>query len=517
MKNYFKPKAWLIMILMLIIAIGFSSAVVYFEFGLEKNIKITRASAADNVTGWAWNANTGWISFNCDHTTDGTSPPINTCGTSEYGVKIDLVTGDFSGYAWSSSVGWISFNRSDTGDPPDQPYKNGVEIANNNSAGVVDGWARILSFKPSSGVDDNNGWVKLRKFPADGGSDYGVTINPATSEFSGWAWNANDGGAGGIGWISFNSTDCDKNGNSFVDSNIITNGCNGNDDSSTPVINYKVIGNINSPPTAINLTAPNWSYNDARTNALYANLKFSFVDTDAGSFANKYQIIVTRAEDNFVVLNTGECTGAGVPSADCKIDNSICMKNGVIGCIDSTKCVCQFPLQAELNYGAGYKWSVQVWDNHGAASVPAQYDCSIPTNCNGTGKDTDNNDGVVATFTTYKHKFPLPNATWFPLNPSRGEEVEFTDDSRRYFSAPKDPTNPELCTAATCDWSWKINGIEVANVQNPTIIFDSTGVVNVKLTVTDETDTGNTPYYNEKTLDVDVNANLPGWKEVKPE
>src|SRR3989339_1600164 len=109
MKDYFKPKTWLIAILMFVVALGLSSALVYYEFGLEKNIKITRASADDNVSGWGWSSNIGWIGFNstdCNIDGDliyeganegnpaGSTPAPIGCPTSgavnDYGVKIDL-------------------------------------------------------------------------------------------------------------------------------------------------------------------------------------------------------------------------------------------------------------------------------------------------------------------------------------------------------------------------------------------------------------------------------------------
>ncbi len=70
-----------------------------------------------NLSGWAWNDAIGWISFTCDHTSDGTSPPdnVNTCGTSNYQVAISGANGDFSGWAWNDIVGWISFNCNNSG------------------------------------------------------------------------------------------------------------------------------------------------------------------------------------------------------------------------------------------------------------------------------------------------------------------------------------------------------------------------------------------------------------------
>jgi len=43
----------------------------------------------------------GWISFSCDNT--------GSCGTVDYGVAIDPVTGEFSGLSWGENIGWITF------------------------------------------------------------------------------------------------------------------------------------------------------------------------------------------------------------------------------------------------------------------------------------------------------------------------------------------------------------------------------------------------------------------------
>ncbi len=73
-----------------------------------------------NLAGWAWNDNIGWVSFSCDHMSDGTVPAVTTCGNANYGVTIDP-SGDFHGWAWNDVVGWISFNASESGSSV--PYK----------------------------------------------------------------------------------------------------------------------------------------------------------------------------------------------------------------------------------------------------------------------------------------------------------------------------------------------------------------------------------------------------------
>src|SRR3989338_169857 len=61
------------------------------------------AGTNDNLSGFAWSSNTGWISFNS--TNQGTG--------ANYGVTV-AKNGDMSGYAWSSNIGWISFEDGDT-------------------------------------------------------------------------------------------------------------------------------------------------------------------------------------------------------------------------------------------------------------------------------------------------------------------------------------------------------------------------------------------------------------------
>lgn len=474
MKDYLKPKTWLLTILMVMTAFGLSLAVVYYEFGFRPNVKVTSADSNNNVSGWAWNSNTGWISFNCT----GDTPP---CADSNYGVSIDANTGNFSGYAWSSSVGWISFNRSDTGNPPGQPYQNGGgsdPIAGyNSSTGTVDGWAKILSLGA-------NGWIKLRKFPSDGGADYGVSI--ASGNFSGWAWNANDSGGGGIGWISFNCAG-------------ETPACSGT--------NYKVVANLNSSPTATNQTAPNWSYFQAgQSGALNAYLDWTFSDPDAGASESAYQIIVnTQNNTNSPFFDSGKCTAL--------ILGGKCTAGPGAG---------QFPLQLALSnisqslaYNTSYYWWVEVWDNNGMTSGLTQYNVSQDT-------PLEADDNANKTFTTYKHEFPRPLASWFPANPSRGEEVKFIATSSQRFSSGA-PATPVNCQNSTCSWLWTLppnanfktgyNGTASTTV----IIFNGTGTNAVTLTVTDQGDTGNTSYYSQISIPININVVLPKWKEVKPE
>ncbi len=51
-------------------------------------------------------------------------------------------------------------------------------------------------------------------------AEYGVELNPSSLEFEEWAWGGNPTDAinkGVIGWVSFNSTNCDSNGDGLTD------------------------------------------------------------------------------------------------------------------------------------------------------------------------------------------------------------------------------------------------------------------------------------------------------------
>ncbi len=146
-------------------------------------LPVARASSNDNITGYAWSDNIGWISFNC---TDGGVGQSDICSTSEYGVSIGG-DNELVGYAWSDNIGWISFNESDLVGCPKGTCK--AKLVGNS----LEGWARVLS--PGGGWD---GWISLSKQSA-GVIDYGVTLDEDNLIFEGYAW-----GDEVVGWIDFN-------------------------------------------------------------------------------------------------------------------------------------------------------------------------------------------------------------------------------------------------------------------------------------------------------------------------
>ncbi len=197
-KNLLKSKNKKFLLASILITASLAGLWSYFNFSLL-NVKTVQAGSSQNVYGFAWSGNIGWISFN--NTSGG--------GAINYGVNMDVSTGDFSGYAWSENTGWVSFNRSDTGNPPAAPFNGGSgPIAQLNwGAGTVTGWARVLSL--ANGAD--GGWIKMA------GQTYQIRLSG--DEFMGFAW-----GEDSIGWISFNSKNCDVDGDGVYEGSGETGG-----------------------------------------------------------------------------------------------------------------------------------------------------------------------------------------------------------------------------------------------------------------------------------------------------
>ncbi|MBI5078327.1 MAG: hypothetical protein HZB11_03145 [Candidatus Yonathbacteria bacterium] len=188
-----------------ILAIVIITGIGYMVYTANPSSVVTpkaEAGTGENVSGYIWSENIGWISLNS--TTDGSAV--------SYGVNISPMTGTgtFSGNAWNSNIGWISFDRTATGNPPSAPFNGGSgPIAQVDwSTGAVTGWARALSacqnnlvdaFGNCTGSGAGNaaggwdGWIQLSGTWANG-----VVVNTVTGIFSGYAW-----GDIVTGWIDF--------------------------------------------------------------------------------------------------------------------------------------------------------------------------------------------------------------------------------------------------------------------------------------------------------------------------
>ena len=275
------------------------------------------ANSNDNVSGFAWSENIGWISFNdlnCDVNENGTyegmyeGAPAGcpSSGTvNPYGVNVDLGTGLFSGYAWSEHIGWITFNSGELVGCPDGSCLAQLDIATNE----VSGWARALAYG-----DGWDGWIKLRE------TGYGVWLDTSVNEFRDWAWSGDDVDEEAvIGWISFN---CSNQGV-----------CGTSD--------YKVFiaGPVNLPPsaTSLNITSPP-DYCFVSSPPIFLNWTYSDPDDDPQS---AYQVQV----DNNPDFSSPEVDSGKVISAS--TDYS----------------------PPGLSFSTTYFWRVMVWDSVDTPSI----------------------------------------------------------------------------------------------------------------------------------------------------
>lgn len=241
------------------VIIFFISILITAGAGFYLNSRISQntaeASGSQNVSGFAWSENVGWISFNSANCATDTRPAGCPLGVvTDYGVNIDPSTGVFSGNAWSENVGWVSFNRSEIGTPPASPY-NGSEAYTaklDTGTNQVSGWARALAGKDSTSAGWD-GWIKL-----SGSWANGIVYSPASCYLNGFAW-----GADVIGWTKFQGTAGDGS-------------------------LYGVL--YSCPPTALNLVAVAPDY--CNVGPAYS-FRWNFHDLNPGDAQSAYEIIIS--------------------------------------------------------------------------------------------------------------------------------------------------------------------------------------------------------------------------------
>lgn len=147
-------------------------------------VQRVQATSSDNVNGYAWSSNIGWIHMN----------------GADYGVNVSS-SGAVDGYAWSSNIGWISFNSSDLSGCP----SGACEARFDQSTGVLSGWAKAIAANQSG--SDWDGWIHLYNDPdGDGvvnndGASGGYGVVATECNWNGYAWASNI-----IGWVHFSGS-----------------------------------------------------------------------------------------------------------------------------------------------------------------------------------------------------------------------------------------------------------------------------------------------------------------------
>jgi len=425
---------------------------------------------AANVYGFAWSQNVGWFSFNnknCDTNNDGLSeaslPGCPAVGTFMQGYGVNLnADKTLSGFAWSENIGWVSFNWDvikDTLPLTECPGGNGAVLCQAKLTGTnFSGWARacsVFSFgcsgalKPVSERGGWDGWIKLRKDASDtpGSPNYGVSLSG--EDFTGWAW-----GADVVGWVSFNSKNCNPlgTGSSGVGGCPLPVG--------SPIPDYKVYI-ANAPPTAINLASTQLDYCISPPAPIFS---WTFSDPDAGSSQSAYQVqIATDIGFTTIIHDTGKVISSS---------NSYATPPGVMG------------------YNQSYYWRVIVWDNNGvSATMPVS----------------------ALLFTTPLHMYPDAKITCSPdlgvscpASHALLETIQFNNGPTCYDNS----NNPTACSS----WSWDFgDGTANSSIQNPAHQYNLSGSYTLKFTA------GDGLHSCSSTYPININNSVrPKWKEVIP-
>jgi len=305
------------------------------------------STTANDVGGYAWSDNIGWISFSCVDT--------NSCSTVQYGVDMNTTTGALSGYAWSDNIGWIDFSGAS------------VDL----TSGKVIGWAQVLS--GSGRTDGWDGKISLSTQTGDSVS-YGVTYNKTTQQFSGFAW-----GSDVVGWISFNQSDTGSSVNYYV---------------------YGPGGTGIPPSVPSNLSASAWC--DSNSPAL--NISYT---ENTGTLPITYHIYRQTSSWGSFTNEFGETTGTTYSDSGLSLNTTYYYKikasnaygdsalSGVISGTTSSNCAPATPVELKTfiatppignkGYTCTLSWQLQSYNNNTSCSLTGSglnvsYDPNAPGN-----------------------------------------------------------------------------------------------------------------------------------------
>ncbi len=273
----------------------------------------------------------------------------------------------------------------------------------------------------------------------------------STDNLVGWAWANTPQSSGtpttgtnqGVGWISFNSTNCDTDGNGFVDSGVC-----GGDNSSTAVVPY----GVNVDPTTGDFIGNAWSpnvgwvsFNRADT----GNPPSGPYNTGSGPIANLN--LSTKVVTGWVRVLSGIGSNAGNMDGWIKLSGT-----ATDGSSYGVK------LNTSGNF-TGYAWGGVVigWVDFNPTVNGVSYGVSFGTNVN----QAPDNPVVTAPATGYVNTpISFTVSAYDPNNDNVQYEVDWKDGSSKTY-LPSATTYTPNNTSLTASHTWTSTGSKTIQVR----------------------------------------------------
>ena len=425
------------------------------------SVSVLRADDLDNISGYALDDTYGWVSFNCNNDTSGALDGFGfTLPFELYRYTCGsshLGSGNDYGVNIDEDGTLSGFAWNDTAGWIDFSPETANPPSYNITSHLITGNANIISLGTSGLLD------------LTGGVSDSISIEPTTGDWLGYGWNSTS---------QFMSMNCQNDLS-----------CGG----LSYFVNYWAVLKLGQ------LSAPNWNSAEAcsSSGAKKAIFKWQLTRDGMTDYQNDFQIIIdddSIMDDDTPAWDSGKITSSATQYS---------CPNSIDAC--------------SLDYDTTYYFWVRFWDSKNRVLGWIQFDTDETNHylTDNVGANTvANPDDSNFTLTTYKHEFPDVDYTWDPTEIIIGDIATFTDASQYYTSA-NPGGSPVTCNDVDCGLLWSTTSS--ADIDSPTssvtdVTFFSPSS-NISLSVTDPD--GYT--CSSVTSSLDINFNLPDWREIKAE
>ncbi len=211
-------------ILIAVLFVGVSAFASNYSHMVSTHVNYAYAAnpGYNEIKGFLWMDDIGWISLSSDNDQDPLVPGVQTSASlslPEYGVWENPTTKEWRGYAWSATVGWVHFSDTScptgTGMTIDATHPCGAQLISNGSNEELRGFAEFVT--PTSNITP--WWDPYISFSSANDHDTLTTnIQPASFVYgavmpvTGYATSVSGSGPAYAwhsdgGWIEFNNVE----------------------------------------------------------------------------------------------------------------------------------------------------------------------------------------------------------------------------------------------------------------------------------------------------------------------